>query len=163
MVGARIKQAVLRGVRLIVVELEELVADYSPERVEELSGVPAEELRQAGRHYGRALAPAVVYGLGITEHAHGTEGVRTLVNLAVLTGRVGVPGGCGVIPLRGQNNVQGASDMGALPNLLPGYQKVVDSAARARFEGAWTVRLPPGPGLRIPEMFDAAIEGRVRH
>lgn len=213
-VGARIKQAVLRGARLIVVdprrielasyadvhlrgrpgsnvavfnglahvlfaeglidevfckervdgleELRELVADYPPDRVEELSGVPAEELQRAARLYGRSLAPAVVYGLGITEHSHGTDGVRTLANLAVLTGRVGVPGGCGVIPLRGQNNVQGASDMGALPDLLPGYQKVVDPAARAGFERAWRVSLPPAPGLRIPEMFAAAIDGRVR-
>ncbi|MEP6464493.1 MAG: formate dehydrogenase subunit alpha [Frankiaceae bacterium] len=213
-VGARIKQAVLRGARLIVVdprrielagyadlhlqgrpgsnvavfnglahvllaeglidevflkeradgldELRELLAEYTPERVEELSGVPAENLHRAGVIYGRALAPAIVYGLGITEHAHGTDGVRTLANLAVLAGRVGVPEGCGVIPLRGQNNVQGASDMGALPDLLPGYQRVADPAARARFERAWQVTLPPAPGLRIPEMFSAAIDGRVR-
>jgi formate dehydrogenase major subunit len=213
-VGARIKQAVLRGARLILVdprrielaayadihlqgragsnvavfnglahvliaeglidelflkeradgfdELRDLLAEYSPERVEELSGVPAEDIRRAALLYGRALAPAIVYGLGITEHTHGTDGVRTLANLAVLTGKVGVPGGCGVNPLRGQNNVQGASDMGALPDLLPGYQKVVDAEVRARFEAAWGMSLAPTPGLRIPEMFDAAIDGRVR-
>ena len=92
---------------------------------------------------------------------HGTDGVRTLSNLAILTGKVGTEGGCGVI-LRGQNNVQGASDIGSLPDLLPGYQKVADQAARERFEQAWGVSLAPEPGLRIPQMFNAAIDGELK-
>ncbi|MGZ4619178.1 MAG: formate dehydrogenase subunit alpha [Frankiaceae bacterium] len=213
-VGARIKQAVLRGARLIVVdprrieladfadvhlrgrpgsnvavfnglarllhdeglvdeaflatradgwqELRELLADYPPERVTELSGVSADDLRRAALLYGDARRPAIVYGLGITEHLHGTDGVRALSNLAILTGHVGVPGGGGVNPLRGQNNVQGASDMGSLPDLYPGYQRVADEAARAKFEAAWGVQLPARPGMRIPDMFQAALSGRLK-
>lgn len=141
--------------------LRAVVAEYPPERVAELSGVPAEDLRRAARLYGRA-GSAIVYGLGVTEHAHGTDGVRALANLAALTGNVGTAHGGGVMPLRGQNNVQGASDVGALPEFLPGYARVADPEARARFEAAWGVRLPGEPGLRIPEMFAAAREGRLR-
>ncbi|MGE5636582.1 MAG: formate dehydrogenase subunit alpha [Nocardioidaceae bacterium] len=143
-------------------ELQELLADYTPDRVEEISGVPAADLVRAARLYGQAARPGIVYGLGITEHSHGTDGVRTLSNLAILTGKVGTEGGSGVNPLRGQNNVQGASDIGSLPDLLPGYQKVVDAAARERFERAWGVSLAAEPGLRIPDMFDAAIDGRLK-
>ena len=143
-------------------ELQQLLADYAPERVQEISGVPAEDLVRAARLYGGAAQPAIVYGLGVTEHMHGTDGVRTLSNLAILTGKVGTEGGCGLNPLRGQNNVQGASDIGSLPDLLPGYQKVADQAARERFEQAWGVSLAPEPGLRIPQMFNAAIDGELK-
>ena len=112
--------------------------------------------------YGQAAAPAIFYGLGVTEHLHGTDGVRTLSNLALLRGAVGPGAGGGVNPLRGQNNVQGASDMGALPDLLPGYQKVLDPAARARFAEAWRADMPPRPGLRIPQMFAAARSGALK-
>jgi len=213
-IGARIKQQVLRGARLVVVDprrtemagladvhlqarpgsnvavfnglarllldggwadlefltarangldaLREVVAAYSPERVEEISGVPAALLRAAAQLYGAADQPAIFYGLGVTEHAHGTDGVRTLANLAILRGAVGTVRGGGVNPLRGQNNVQGASDMGALPDLLPGYQRVTDGDARRRVGDAWGVALPPRPGLRIPDMFAAALDGRLR-
>jgi formate dehydrogenase alpha subunit len=143
-------------------ELRELLAEYTPEAVEEISGVPAAELVKAARIYGEASHAAIVYGLGITEHAHGTDGVRTLTNLAILTGAVGTPDGCGVNPLRGQNNVQGASDIGALPDLLPGYQRVSDDEAASRFERAWGVDIDRKPGLRIPAMFDAALDGRLK-
>jgi formate dehydrogenase major subunit len=142
--------------------LRAVLAGYPPERVEEISGVPADALREAARRYGTATSPAIVYGLGVTEHAHGTDGVRTLANLAILRGAVGTSDGGGVNPLRGQNNVQGASDMGALPDLLPGYQPVRDVHARARFERAWGVPIPQRPGLRIPDMFTAALDGRLK-
>jgi len=143
-------------------ELLALLADYTPERVEELSGVPAADLRRAAHIYGEADAAAIVYGLGITEHAHGTDGVRALANLAILTGSVGTRHGCGVNPLRGQNNVQGASDVGALPDLLPGYQPLRDDGAVRRCEEVWGVQLDRELGLRIPAMFNAAIEGELK-
>jgi formate dehydrogenase major subunit len=142
--------------------LREVLAEYPPERVEQLSGVPPDALRAAARRYGTAQAPSIFYGLGVTEHAHGTDGVRTLANLAILRGAVGTSRGGGINPLRGQNNVQGASDMGALPDRLPGYQPVTDPAVRARFGAAWGAAIPAEPGLRIPQMFDAAVDGKVK-
>jgi len=143
-------------------ELREVVGSYTPERVAEISGVPADRLRRAAQMYGEAERPTIFYGLGVTEHAHGTDGVRTLANLAILRGAVGTEHGGGVNPLRGQNNVQGASDMGALPDLLPGYQKVTDDDARRRVGEVWGVTVPPRAGLRIPDMFAGALDGRVR-
>ncbi|MGW1246184.1 formate dehydrogenase subunit alpha [Streptomyces sp. NPDC002535] len=144
-------------------ELVGLLADYPPERVAEITGVPADDIRKAAMLYGHAERPAVVYGLGVTEHLHGTVGVRTLANLPILRGAVGGTGrGFGISPLRGQNNVQGASDMGALPDLLPGYGRVTDPEVRARAEAVWDRPLPQQPGMRIPEMFAAAREGRLR-
>ncbi|MGI8334293.1 molybdopterin-dependent oxidoreductase [Actinomadura scrupuli] len=143
-------------------ELTALLSDYPPDRVARIAGVPPEGLLAAARLYGGARRPAIVYGLGITEHAHGTDGVRTLANLAILKGAVGTLGCCGVLPLRGQNNVQGASDMGALPDLLPGYQPVTDTSVRERFARAWGRPVPDRPGLRIPQMFDAAVSGRLK-
>ncbi|MDF0376561.1 formate dehydrogenase subunit alpha [Streptomyces sp. KA12] len=144
-------------------ELVELLAQYPPARTAELTGVPAEDVTAAARLYGRARRPAILYGLGVTEHLHGTDGVRTLANLAILRGAVGDTGrGHGVTPLRGQNNVQGASDMGALPDMLPGYGRITDPDARARAEAVWGRTLPARPGLRIPEMFDAARRGSLR-
>ncbi|CAH0236662.1 formate dehydrogenase subunit alpha [Microbacterium sp. Bi128] len=143
-------------------ELLGLLEDYPPERVAEISGVPAHDLVRAAVMYGQALVPAIFYGLGVTEHRHGTDGVRTLSNLALLRGAVGPGAGGGVNPLRGQNNVQGASDMGALPDLLPGYQKVLDPAARTRCAEAWRADVPSRPGLRIPQMFAAARDGALQ-
>ncbi|GAA3235728.1 formate dehydrogenase subunit alpha [Nonomuraea helvata] len=143
-------------------ELTALLEDYPPGRVSEITGVPVPDLVAAARLYGRAERPAIIYGLGVTEHLHGTDGVRTLSNLAILRGAVGTGRGYGVNPLRGQNNVQGASDMGALPDLLPGYAAVGDPAARARAERVWGVPVPRTAGLRIPEMFAAARAGDLR-
>lgn len=143
-------------------ELVDLLADYSPEVVAEIARIDAGDLVAAARTYGGAQSPSIVYGLGITEHAHGTDGVRTLANLAILRGAVGTPGCCGILPLRGQNNVQGASDMGALPNLLPGYQPVTDADIRSRFGNAWGSDLPEQPGLRLLDMFDAATSGTLK-
>jgi formate dehydrogenase alpha subunit len=143
-------------------ELLRTLDDYDPERVSRIAGLQAEKLRFAAELYGRAERPAIVYGLGVTEHAHGTDGVRALANLAILRGAVGNDDGCGILPLRGQNNVQGASDMGALPDLLPGYQRVANADVRRRVAAVWGVEPPMYPGLRIPDMFDAAIDGQVR-
>lgn len=143
-------------------ELTELLGDYPPDRVADITGVPVSDLVAAARLYGRAERPAIVYGLGVTEHLHGTDGVRSLANLAILRGAVGSDRGYGVNPLRGQNNVQGASDMGALPDVLPGYRKVTDPAVRARAEDVWGVPVPERPGLRIPDMFAAARAGDLR-
>ncbi|MFD9290116.1 formate dehydrogenase subunit alpha [Streptomyces sp. NPDC060030] len=144
-------------------ELTELLTRHTPARTAELTGVPAELITAAARLYGRAERPAIVYGLGVTEHLHGTDGVRTLANLAILRGAVGNTGrGYGITPLRGQNNVQGASDMGALPDMLPGYGRVTDPEARSRAEAVWGRTLPAQAGLRIPEMFEAARRGSLR-
>jgi formate dehydrogenase major subunit len=143
-------------------ELRRTLEDYDPDRAARISGVPPDKLRLAAELYGTAKRPAIVYGLGVTEHAHGTDGVRALANLAILKGAVGTDQSCGILPLRGQNNVQGASDMGALPDLLPGYQHVTDVEVRRRVSAVWGVEPPADAGLRIPEMFDAAIDGRVR-
>ncbi|MFG3441114.1 formate dehydrogenase subunit alpha [Nonomuraea sp. NPDC047897] len=140
-------------------ELAEALTAYPPEAVAAITGVPAADLVAAARLYGQAERPAIVYGLGVTEHLHGTDGVRALANLAILRGAVGTGRGFGVNPLRGQNNVQGASDMGALPDLLPGYQKVADPAARERAARLWGGEVPARPGLRIPQMFAAARAG----
>lgn len=135
--------------------------DYSPARVEEISGVPAALLEKAARLYAEHGPAGIFYGLGVTEHSQGVAGVRALVNLAAITGNLGRRG-AGVNPLRGQNNVQGSSDMGALPTTLTMYQPVTDAAVRARFEARWGVTLKAERGLMIPEMFDAAIAGKLK-
>jgi formate dehydrogenase major subunit len=142
-------------------DLRALLDEYTPDHVAGTSGVPAEDLVRAAHVYGEAATPAIFYGLGITEHLHGTDGVRTLANLAVLRGAVGLGRGGGVNPLRGQNNVQGACDVGALPDLLPGYQKVADPGVRASVAAVWGVDVPERPGLRIPQMLAAAREGAL--
>jgi formate dehydrogenase major subunit len=143
-------------------ELLRTLGDYDPDRVAQIAAVSADDLRSAATIFGAANRPAIVYGLGVTEHAHGTDGVRALANLAILRGAVGTASGCGIMPLRGQNNVQGASDMGALPDLLPGYQRVTDREAGGRIGTVWGAQPPQEPGLRIPQMFDAAIDGRLK-
>lgn len=139
----------------------ETVASYTPERVEEISGVPAALLRQAARLYATSGASMSVHGLGVTEHRTGSYGVMALANLAILTGNIGRPG-TGINPLRGQNNVQGSCDMGALPNVLTSYQKYSDPDVRAKFEGEWGRPLPQDTGLKIPEMWDAALQGKLK-
>ncbi len=142
-------------------ELKKTVEKYTPEYVEEISGVPADKLREAARVYAKSKPAAILYAMGITQHITGTDNVKSLANLAMLCGNVGVEGG-GVNPLRGQNNVQGACDMGALPNVYPGYQKVDNDEIRARFEEAWNAELDNKPGLTIGEMLRAAGEGNVK-
>jgi formate dehydrogenase major subunit len=141
----------------------EFVADprHSPEAVEKLSGVPAAALRGAARLYATGGNAAIYYGLGVTEHSQGSTTVMAIANLAMATGNLGRPG-VGVNPLRGQNNVQGACDMGSFPHEFSDYRHVSDDAARESFEKLWGVRLQSEPGLRIPNMLDAAVEGTFR-
>jgi formate dehydrogenase alpha subunit len=138
--------------------LKAVVADYPPQRAAEIAGVPADEIRRAARLYGRADRATILYAMGITQHTSGTDNVTTLANLAMLTGNVGRES-TGVNPLRGQNNVQGACDVGGLPNVYPGYQRVTDEAARAKFARAWGGAPPARVGLTLPEMLDAAGDG----
>jgi formate dehydrogenase (NADP+) alpha subunit len=137
------------------------VEKYTPDYVSRISGVPETLLFEAAKLYATSERSSIFYTLGITEHVCGTDNVMSLANLAMMTGHIGKRNS-GVNPLRGQNNVQGACDMGGLPNVLPGYQKVVDDNARTKFEQAWGVTLPSKAGLMIPEMFDAAIAGTVK-
>ncbi|HEX3765214.1 MAG TPA: formate dehydrogenase subunit alpha [Kofleriaceae bacterium] len=133
----------------------------SPEAMEEATGVPAAKVRAAARIYASAPNAAIYYGLGVTEHSQGTTMVIAIANLAMVTGNIGRPG-VGVNPLRGQNNVQGSCDMGSFPHEFPGYRHVSDPAVRALFSTHWGVPLEPEPGLRIPNMFDAAVDGSFR-
>ncbi|MHB1508029.1 MAG: formate dehydrogenase subunit alpha [Acidimicrobiales bacterium] len=135
--------------------------ENSPEATAEITGVPAEELRAAARLYGSAGNGAIYYGLGVTEHSQGSTTVMGMANLAMATGNIGREG-VGVNPLRGQNNVQGSCDMGSFPHELPGYRHVSDDAVRASFEALWGKPLVSSPGLRIPNMFDAALAGEFR-
>jgi len=133
----------------------------SPEAMEKVTGVPAADLRAAARLYATAGNAAIYYGLGVSEHSQGSTMVMGIANLAMATGNLGRPG-VGVNPLRGQNNVQGSCDMGSFPHELPGYRHVSDPTVRALFEAAWSVPVDPEPGLRIPNMFDAALDGSFK-
>ncbi|MEX6724808.1 formate dehydrogenase subunit alpha [Parapedomonas caeni] len=139
------------------------VADtrHSPEALEAVTGVPAATVRAAARLYATGGNAAIYYGLGVTEHSQGSSTVMAIANLAMATGNIGRPG-VGVNPLRGQNNVQGSCDMGSFPHELSGYRHVADAATRALFERDWGVSLDPEPGLRIPNMLDAALDGSFR-
>ena len=144
-------------------EYAEFVSDprHSPEVNEMLTGVPAEELRKAARLFATGGNGAIYYGLGVTEHSQGSTTVMGIANLAMLTGNLGRKG-VGVNPLRGQNNVQGACDMGSFPHELPGYRHVKMPEVREIFEKAWGVEIDPEPGLRIPNMLDAAVDGTFK-
>ncbi|AJP57483.1 formate dehydrogenase subunit alpha [Pandoraea vervacti] len=135
--------------------------ENSPEAVSVVTGVPADQIRGAARLYATGGNAAIYYGLGVTEHAQGSTTVMGIANLAMATGNVGREG-VGVNPLRGQNNVQGSCDMGSFPHELPGYRHVSDTLVREEFEAAWGVTLQAEPGLRIPNMFDAAIHGSFK-
>lgn len=142
-------------------ELRRMVEDYTPERVAEICGIDARDLVAAAEMYGRADRAPILYCLGVTEHSTGTAGVAGLSNIAMVCGKIGRPG-CGVNPIRGQNNVQGACDMGAMPTDFPGYQKVADPQVVVKFERGWGTTLSHGVGLRSTEILPAAIEGRVK-
>ncbi|MCB0828026.1 MAG: formate dehydrogenase subunit alpha [Solirubrobacterales bacterium] len=212
-VGARIKQAALRGCRLITIDprrieladygaihlspragtnaavvlglchvirrdglvdqefiaartegyesLAELLENCTPEATEEITGIPAADLEAAAHLYGEAASASLLWGLGVTEHKYGSEVVQLLCNLAMMTGKVGKPGSA-LLPLRGQNNVQGSSDMGALPDVYTSYRPVDDDEVAASFEAEWGVPLSRRKGLTIPQMFDAAIAGELK-
>jgi formate dehydrogenase major subunit len=133
----------------------------SPEAMQEVTGVPAHSVRAAARLYATGGNGAIYYGLGVTEHSQGSTMVMGIANLAMATGNIGREG-VGVNPLRGQNNVQGSCDMGSFPHEFPGYRHVSNDAVRAQFEGAWGVNLLSEPGLRIPNMFEAALDGEFK-
>ncbi len=142
-------------------ELVKVVKDYTPDKVAEICGVDAEDIIAVARLYAKANAAAIYYAMGITQHTTGTNAVMSIANLAMLCGQIGREG-TGVNPLRGQNNVQGACDMGALPADFPGYQKVYDDKNREKFEKAWGVPLNNKPGLTVTEMMSAADKNDIR-
>lgn len=143
-------------------ELRAKVADYPPEKAAPICGISVEMLHELAREITSVQPVMLCYTLGITEHTCGVNNVLSVANLQMLLGNMGVECG-GVNPLRGQNNVQGACDVGALPNVFPGYQKVVDAASRAKFEVAWEVEnLPDKNGLMIPQMMEGLVDGKVR-
>ncbi len=135
--------------------------ENSPEALEPITGVPAQQVREAARLYATGGNAAIYYGLGVTEHSQGSTMVMAIANLAMATGNIGREG-VGVNPLRGQNNVQGSCDMGSFPHEFPGYRHVSNAETRGLFENEWKVRLSGEPGLRIPNMFDAASDGSFR-
>jgi formate dehydrogenase alpha subunit len=142
-------------------ELRAVVAKYTPEAVSEITGVSVEDIEEAARMMAENRPGSLLYAMGITQHTVGVANVMSCANLQMLLGNMGVPGG-GVNPLRGQNNVQGACDLGGLPNVYPGYQAVTDPAIREKFEKAWGVTLSDQVGLTVTEMLAAAEEGQVR-
>lgn len=141
--------------------VKEAVQRYTPEYVERVTGIPERILGQAARIYAKANAAAILYAMGITQHTTGTAAVRALANLAMATGNIGRPG-TGINPLRGQNNVQGACDMGCLPDMLPGYQRVDDQELRGSFEKAWGTTLPSTPGRTLPSIIQGIEEGKIK-
>jgi formate dehydrogenase alpha subunit len=142
-------------------EVKAVVEKYTPERTSEITGVPAEDIEEAARMMAENRPGALLYAMGITQHTVGVGNVMSCANLQMVLGNMGVPGG-GVNPLRGQNNVQGACDLGSLPNVYPGYQAVTDAAVNEKFEQAWGVSLSDEVGLTVTEMLDAAETGSVR-
>ena len=141
--------------------VEELLAGYDPAAVEEITGIPAADLEAAAILYGEASSGSLLWGLGVTEHKYGSEVVQLLCNLAMMTGKVGKPGSA-LLPLRGQNNVQGSSDMGALPDTYTAYRSVEDEDVASHFEAAWGAPLSRHKGMTIPQMFDAAVAGELK-
>lgn len=142
-------------------ELKKVVKKYTPERVAEICGVDAEDIYKAARLYGKSSKASIIYAMGITQHHNGTENVMSLSNLALVTGNIGKES-TGINPLRGQNNVQGACDMGALPNVMSGYQPVTDPAVIEKFETAWGVKLSNKVGLTVPEVLHEAEAGNIK-
>jgi formate dehydrogenase alpha subunit len=141
--------------------LKKVVEKYTPAYVEKISGIPAEDLKKAARMYAGAKRASIIYAMGITQHISGTDNVKSTANLSMLCGNVGIEGG-GVNPLRGQNNVQGACDMGGLPNVYPAYQQVANEDICKKFEAAWNAKLSPKPGLTLMEMMAAAGKGDIK-
>jgi len=141
--------------------LKEIVKKYTPVYVESLTGIPADDLVSAARLFANAKAASILYVMGITQHTKGTNNVKCIANLAMVTGNIGRPG-TGVNPLRGQNNVQGACDMGALPNVFPAYQSVAAEESVQKFEKLWGTSLTRTPGLTLTEMMEAAFKGKLK-
>jgi len=142
-------------------ELRQLLQRYAPEKAEAITGVPRADIEAAARLFGEAKSACILYGMGITQHTTGTDNVKSVANLLLLTGNIGREG-TGFSPLRGQNNVQGACDMGALPNVYPGYQRVDDPAAKTKFESAWGCKLSGGAGVTVTEIANAILRGEIK-
>lgn len=142
-------------------ELKKLLEEYNPERVAEITGISPEQLRMAAEMFAKAEASSIIYCMGITQHTVGTDNVMALANLSMVTGQIGKRAS-GVNPLRGQNNVQGSTDMAAIPTALPGYQALTDDAVVSKFEKAWGVTLPRKPGLTLMEMLAAIEPGTIK-
>ncbi|MCY0860279.1 MAG: formate dehydrogenase subunit alpha [Sulfolobaceae archaeon] len=142
-------------------EFRKIIEKYTPEYASKISEVPEKQIIEAAELYGKSKRTIFFYAMGVTQHIQGTETVEAIANLAMLKGNVGRES-TGVGPLRGQNNVQGASDMGALSDFLPGYVRVWDSNAKERIEKIWNAKIPEKPGLTVTEMFEAALEGRLK-
>jgi len=140
--------------------LEEKVREYTPEKMEAVCGIPAETIREVARLYARSQRSIIFWGMGVSQHTHGTDNARCLISLALITGQIGRPG-TGLHPLRGQNNVQGASDAGLIPMVFPDYISVTDDATRAKYEKLWGTRLSPVPGLTVVEIIHAIHDGRI--
>jgi formate dehydrogenase alpha subunit len=141
--------------------LKKMVENYPPEKVLEITGVPVADLEKAAEYYAKAERASILYTMGITQHTTGVDNVKSLANLAMLTGNLGKES-TGINPLRGQNNVQGACDMGGLPNVYTGYQTVIDQPVRQKFEEAWGAKLSDKIGLTATEMFPAVLDGKVK-
>ncbi len=141
-------------------ELEKHLQNYSPEEMEKICGIPAETLHEVARVYASSKASIIFWGMGISQHIHGTDNSRCLIALSLMTGQIGKPG-AGLHPLRGQNNVQGASDVGLIPMVYPDYQRVDNSDAQARFESLWNTKLDPNPGLTVVEIMKEIIAGNI--
>jgi formate dehydrogenase major subunit len=141
--------------------LRDHVKDFSPEKMAPVCGIDAATLREVARAFATSRASMILWGMGISQHVHGTDNARGLIALTMVTGQIGRPG-TGLHPLRGQNNVQGASDAGLIPMMLPDYQRVSNDAARAPFEAAWGMKLDPKPGLTVVEILYAAKAGRIK-
>ncbi len=142
-------------------ELRKNVEGYSPEAMAPVCGIPAETIREVARLYASSKGSMILWGMGISQHIHGTDNARCLIALCLMTGQIGRPG-TGLHPLRGQNNVQGASDSGLIPMVFPDYQRVDNEQARARFEKLWGATLDPKPGLTVVEIMDAVHAGNIR-
>jgi len=142
-------------------ELQERIQDFPPEKMEEVCGIPAETIREVARIYATSRASIIFWGMGISQHVHGTDNARCLISLALSTGQVGRPG-TGLHPLRGQNNVQGASDAGLIPIVYPDYRSVEDEAVRREYEDFWGVQLDPKRGLTVVEIVNAVIDGKIK-
>ena len=140
--------------------LKKNVEGYSPEAMAPLCGIPAETIKEVARLYATSKGSMILWGMGISQHVHGTDNARCLIALTLMTGQIGKPGS-GLHPLRGQNNVQGASDSGLIPMVFPDYQRVDNPEAHARFEKLWNTTLDPKPGLTVVEIIHATIEGKI--
>jgi formate dehydrogenase major subunit len=142
-------------------DLKKNVANYSPEAMAPVCGIPADTIKEVARLYAKSNGSMILWGMGISQHIHGTDNARCLISLCMMSGQIGKPGS-GLHPLRGQNNVQGASDSGLIPMFYPDYQRVVNDDARERFEKLWGMQLDRQPGLTVVEVVNASLEGKVR-